>query len=78
MSSYGLVFNIHKYRLHLVQGQLTVDHINELSRMMQYHGVNKDAIQEEIRDEWCDVVEEDKPITSDNQTLRKARKSAKR
>lgn len=71
-------FNIHKYRKAIVQGQLTVDHIQELSKMMQYHGVHKSEIQEEIRDEWCDVVEEDKPITSDNQTLRKARKSAKR
>ena len=78
MSSYGLVFNIHKYRHHLVQGQLTVDHIQELSRMMQYHGVNKDEIQEEIRDEWCDVVEENIIELPTYPTLRKARKGAKR
>ena len=78
MSSYGLVFNIHKYRKHIVQGQLTVDHIEELSQMMQYHGVNKDEIQEEIRDEWCDVVEENIIEPQNHQTLRKARKGAKR
>lgn len=78
VSSYGLVFNIHKYRKHLVQGQLTVEHIEQLTEMMKYNGVPKNEIQTEIRDEWCDVVEESKPIISDNQTLRKARKGAKR
>ena len=78
MSSYGLVFNIHKYRKAIVQGNLTVEHINELSRMMQYHGVNKDEIQEKIRDEWCDVVEENIIELPTNPTLRKARKGAKR
>ena len=73
-----LRFNIHKYRKHLVQGQLSVNHIEELSQMMDYHGVPKNEIQTEIRDEWCDVVEENKPIISDHQTLRKARKCAKR
>ena len=78
MSNCGLVFNIHKYRKHIVQGQLTVNHIEELSKMMDYHGVPKNEIQTEIRDEWCDVVEESKPIASDHQTFRKARKGAKR
>ena len=78
MSNYGLVFNIHKYRKAIVQGQLTVNHIEELSKMMDHHGVHRDEIQTEIRDEWCDVVEESKPIISDHQALRKARKGAKR
>ena len=78
MSNYGLVFNIHKYRKHIVKGKLTVNHIEELSKMMDYHGVPKNEIQETIRDEWCDVVEENEPIIQNNQTLRKARKGAKR
>ena len=78
MSSYGLVFNIHKYRKYIVKGKLTVEHIEQLTEMMKYNGVHRDEIPKEIRDEWCDVVEENITELPNHQALRKARKGAKR
>jgi len=67
-----LVFNILKYRKHLIgQNKLTVEHINQLTYMMQFNGLEQQNISEVIHDEWCDEIKTVEPSVSTDTLLRK-------
>jgi hypothetical protein len=72
-----MTFNILKYRKSLVQGKLTVKHIEQLTHMMKYNGIAREEIPEDIQDEWCDENKTEQSSVSTDTSIWKKNKRKK-